>query len=445
MSEWQTVRAPVDELTVSDRDLTDALRTADGGRIVIDERRDGVWVTSRSWVGVVRFEAFELRVVPKLEGGNLAVARMLDYASGINALRRYDALHDLETVGDDLLELIAWLFADAVDRLVRDGLLSDYVTREDSLHALRGRLRMLDQMRVRYGQIDPLEVVFDEFETDIPENQIVAAALSAIRALVRTPFLRTRVKKLNSILQEASDPTRSGGPLQLVDEMVYTRRNAHYRNAHVLADLLLRRLATRDIFRPSGTEAFAFLLDMNELFESFVARLAMDVLSPLGVRVRSQRRDPSIIIDESTGKRYKAIIPDLLLELRRRGHTVRLPVDSKYKLYDEKKLDEADVYQTFFYAYAYAPTERGLQPAQSVIVYPRATDGRDVSLRIETHAGTQSARIQAFGLDVAGALEAVARGRPGLGSVPAIARVHRVLKEVATDIGLEEQWRGLSA
>src|SRR3712207_7650993 len=45
--------------------------------------RSGVWVTTRSWVGVVRFESFELRVVPKLEGGNLAVARMLEYASGI--------------------------------------------------------------------------------------------------------------------------------------------------------------------------------------------------------------------------------------------------------------------------------------------------------------------------------------------------------------------------
>ena len=128
LSEWESGRrAPVDELSESDRELASALGSTDGGRLIVEERRDGVWVSSRSWVGVVRFSAFEIRVVPKLAGGNVGVVRMLDYASGVGALRRHKSYRQLETTGESLLELVAWLFADACAQIARDGLLSDYV------------------------------------------------------------------------------------------------------------------------------------------------------------------------------------------------------------------------------------------------------------------------------------------------------------------------------
>jgi len=443
LCEWESGLAPVAELTEPDRQLAAALRAADGGRLIVDERRDGVWVSTRSWIGVVRFSNFELRVVPKLARGNLSVVRMLDYASGIGALRRYEASRQLETVGESLFELMAWLFSDASARLVSDGLLSDYVAHEDSLHVLRGRLRLGPQIQRHFGQVDPLEVAFDEFETDIIENQILVAALDGTRSIVRTPALRRRIRRLHSIFHEVADPATD--PLLALGEMVYTRRNEHYRNSHVFAQLLLKRMAVRDLFTPGGTTCFAFLLDMNDLFETFVARLVSDALEPLGIRVHSQRRDPSIIIDEATGKRYASIIPDLLLETRIGGAQVRLPVDAKYKLYDERKIDESDVYQTFFYGFAYAGDTRGIRPARAVILYPRAGDGNDASLRVDTHAGQQSARIQAFGVDVEAALEAVARGKASVASIPAIARLRNVFSEVIADAEEEGRWLASSA
>jgi len=432
MAEWSSARAPVDSLTAEDRELADALRTADGGRVLVDERHDSVWVTTRSWIGVVRFPSFELNIVPKLASSNVAVAQMLAYASGIGALRRLKAPRELETVGDDLLELIIWLFADASERIVSDGLLSDYVGREDSLHVLRGRLRLLDQVQRQYGRVDPLEVAFDEFETDISENRILAAALSTIRSVVRWPDLQRRVRRLHSILDEATDIT-GADPLRELEDLVYTRRNAHYEGAHVLARLLLRRLAVRDLLGRGTTNSFAFLLDMNELFEAFVARLVAEAFEPRGIRVHSQRRDPSIIIDESTGGRYAAIIPDLMLEVRRGASTIRLPIDSKYKLYDQRKLNEGDVYQTFFYAFAYASDRRSGRPARAVILYPRAGDGEDTALRIDTSQGRQSARISAFGVDIDAALDAVNGGALKLGSVPAVAKLAQVFAQVVAD------------
>jgi 5-methylcytosine-specific restriction enzyme subunit McrC len=422
MAEWETCRAPVDELSDSDRQLASALREADGGRIIVDERRDGVWVTTRSWVGVVRFTTFELRIVPKLAGGNVGVARMLQYAAGLDVLKRHRAERTLDAVGSDLLELIAWLFVDECERLIGDGLLSDYVARQEALHLLRGRLLVLEQLRRQYGRVDPLEVAFDEFETDVPENQVLAAAAAAIRGVVRWPELQRRSKRIHSTLADVAD-SLAADPLVLLDELVYTRRNSHYRPAHVYAGLLLRRLAVRDLLSVGGTTSFAFLLDMNELFESFVTRLVRDALEPLGIRVHAQRRDPSIIIDESTNKRYSAIIPDLLLESGTGEHLIRLPVDSKNKLYDAKRIQEADVYQTFLYAFAYASPHRGSARARAVILYPRSGAGEDTSLRVDTHTGRQAGRIQAFGVDIEAALAALEAGEVITGRIPGLGRL----------------------
>ena len=301
LAEWEAARrAPVAELAEPDRQLALALREADGGRLLVDERRDGVWVSARSWVGVVRFSAFEVRVVPKLAGGNLGVVRMLDYALGVGALRRYESVRTLEAVGDSLLELIAWLLGIACEKLVRDGLLSDYVAREDTLHVLRGRLRLKDQASRRYLQVDPLEVAFDDYETDIPDNRVLTAALAATRGVVRSPVVQRLIRREHAIFMEAC-PSATPDPLGLFDEISYSRRNEHYRYAHLLARLLLSRLAVRDLFTPGGTTSFAFLIDMNELFEAFVTRLAEETLGKVGMRVRAQRRDPSIILDDATG------------------------------------------------------------------------------------------------------------------------------------------------
>jgi 5-methylcytosine-specific restriction enzyme subunit McrC len=444
LSEWESERrAPVDELTESDRRLAVALKGADGGRLLVDERRDGVWITSRSWVGVVRFADFEVRVVPKLAGGNIGLVRMLDYASGLGALRRHEASRQLETVGDDLIDLIAWLFADACTPLVRDGLLNDYVAHEDALHVLRGRLRIIDQARFRFGQVDPLEVTFDEFESDIPENQLIAAALQATRSVVRSPMVQRPIRRLHAVFSEAANPL-ARDPLVLAAEMTYTRRNEHYRVAHHLAVLLLRRLAIRDLFTPGGTTSFAFLLDMNQLFEDFVTRLVGQAMRQSGVRVHAQRRDRSIIVNEATNRPYSAIIPDLLLEAGRGGTMVRLPVDAKYKLYDERRLQEADVYQMFLYAFAYAP-HHTRQPARAVILYPRAGEGVDVALRVMTDVGNRAARIQAFGVDIRAALAAIDRGRVVTTDVPALGRLHQVFSEVVASVEQEASWLASSA
>src|SRR5262249_10585356 len=153
--------------------LRQELEAGDEGRLVVDELRTGVRVTARSWVGVVRFERFEVRVVPKLAGGNLGLVEMIEFATGLDALRRSSSARLLHTKNTGLMDLLALLLAEASEAILRGGVLADYVEREDEIAVLRGRLLGDQQLLRRFGQIDRLVCRFDEHEQDIVENQLL--------------------------------------------------------------------------------------------------------------------------------------------------------------------------------------------------------------------------------------------------------------------------------
>jgi 5-methylcytosine-specific restriction enzyme subunit McrC len=412
MPEWSTLELPGVELTDGDRRLAAALG-AGNTRLVVDELRDRVRVTSRSWIGVIRFETFEVRVVPKVAGGNLGVLRMLEYASGLSALSRLESARTIRTAKEGrLADLLGVLLAEATSRLVRDGLLSDYVTREEALTTLRGRLRMNDQIRRRYLQVDGLECRFDEQESDIVENRLLGAALTIARRVCADEDVRRSVSKYHSVLSEVCEPA-AFDPQSAELELVYHRRNEHYRTAHELAWVFVRALAVSDLYAPGSHGSFAFLIDMNPLFERFATRLLTDALAGGAVSVRPQFRDQTLIVEEPLLRRYAAIVPDILLEWSDPHGRRRIPIDAKYKLYDEDKIDSADVYQTFFYAYAYARhIDQDLDQVRAVILYPASRPGgRGARLLVRRASGATSARIAAVPVDIDEALRAIAERR----------------------------------
>lgn len=362
--------------------------------------------------GVVHFEGFEVRVVPKVAGGNLGVLHMLAYASGVRALDRLESERTLKTAKEgQLADLLGLLLVEATARLVRDGLLSDYVTREETLTTLRGRLRVGDQVRRRYLQVDRLECRFDEHETDIVENRLLGAALAIARRVCLDDDVRQRVSQYHAVLSEVCEPAEFDAESAAL-ELTYHRRNEHYRTAHALAWLFVRTVAVSDLYAPGSHGSFAFLLDMNLLFEQFVTRILTDALAGSGISVRAQYRDQTLIMEETLLRRYAAIVPDILLESRDAYGRRRVPVDAKYKLYDQGKLDPADVYQTFFYAYAYArPVDRELDQVRAVILYPASAGGGGTRLLVRQESGSTSARIRAIGIDIPEALRMIAARR----------------------------------
>jgi hypothetical protein len=82
-----------------------------------------------------------------------------------------------------------------------------------------------------------------------------------------------------------------------------------------------------------------------------------------------------------------------------------VPIDAKYKRYDERRVNIEDVYQAFLYAFAYAAPTR---PPSSFLIYPGALSTPGFRLIIQDAASHASdampTRIEGLPLDIGHAL-----------------------------------------
>lgn len=388
-------------------DLELAADLAAGGELT--PRMDVQWllggtmrVTTHSWVGVVRFSAVEIRVVPKLIGGTLRVLRMIEYAEGVRLIARLPTDRPLPADGTDLFDLVVLLLTEETKALIRHGLIRDYRPVDDSLDVLRGRLRVREQYLRRYGQLHRIECAFDEYDGDVPENQLLAAALRAAEKRVGDLRVRNDARAFGGILREVCDaPTYDAD--WYTRKIRYGRRNAPYRPAHELAKLVLTGIALTDHVDRSTLEFRSFMIDMNAIFERFVTKLVVNSLAGTALQARAQQTVRAVIVDEESGQTYSTIRPDIIVEDSASGRSV--PIDVKYKLYDSaKKVSTADIYQMFVYAYSVGARE---DSARAALIYPALASISGPALHIKPLAAATPARIRGVGIDVAAALEAV--------------------------------------
>ena len=147
-------------------------------------------LTPGSKVGVVRLPDLTVAITPKIP-----IHRVMFLIS--YALRPPHVLGDVVDVGDaDLVEAMAHLFHASVRQATHRGLLQGYQTRDEALHVVRGRIRIDDQLRRRYGLAVPIEVRYDEFTPDISANRLLKAAVPTpgvpAAALARVPSAAER-------------------------------------------------------------------------------------------------------------------------------------------------------------------------------------------------------------------------------------------------------------
>jgi len=393
-----------DDLTLARqlRGQADELGNAEGSKLLLDWSYDGrLRVRARSWVGVVRVAGHEIRVVPKHTHRSLGVLTMLRYASG-GMPEQVRSARTVQEGDRNLLDLMCLLLADESEMVVRQGALQDYVEHEEALAALRGRLLVDRQVHMRYGQVDEVECRFDELETDIAENRILAAGLAVASRVCTDIAIKARVRRLAAAFAELCSVAQ--GVTDAAEPMEYTRRNKHYAVGHIWARLLLAQHGIHDLYAPGTPQTQAFLLDMNVLFERFIAQALEDSATGTPFRVDRQSSTGSIIVDALNGRTYTRVRPDVLVRHSERAETY--PVDTKYKLYDERRVAPEDVYQAFLYAFAFHP---GHGPRQASLVYP--SDRSEVNQRLAVRgSGVTQATIRGVRVNLA---ELVARAAAG--------------------------------
>ena len=330
-------------------------------------------LVARHWVGVLQVPGISVEILPKIEGGHaapggdaesLAFARqnllyMLAVAGDL-PLRERD-IADLSLQRMPLSETLLALFATRLDEALRIGVEHGYVTEEDELPVLRGKLVPARQAAKLPARLDRFALRFERFCEDTPLNRILKAACRA--GLHAEPAAGTghTLRRCVGVLDDVADlPVPQLG----LDRVQLTRQNERFRTLFNFARLILGQQAPTA--SSGATRTFSLLFDMNAVFERFVAGFLQRYVLPAfpAITLRAQARGYGLHLLNRGETGVLRLKPDLVLT---DGTANLLVVDTKWKRLDaarrEIRPSREDLYQMFAYAHRF-------QCSRNALLYP---------------------------------------------------------------------------
>ncbi len=325
-------------------------------------------VKTTSYVGVVQLPDRTLQILPKMYREDEtkeveATANLLFLLSYTRKLEITEPeIARLTEQRTSLPEILYWIFAHRLWDAVRREVLRGYVTIEDRLEVLKGRWLITAQARRPDGwRRDRFDMAFDEFTEDNLPNRLFKATVARLSRCAKCSDTLSKLTQLNSVFADVADHTPRLQDFDAANHWMVSHRS-HSGASHIYQPLLnLTRLfliGAGPQPSPGQLDTFAFMFDMNQLFEEFIAefihREMRDMWHSREWMFHAQSGNRYLLSDEQGRDCFK-LVPDI--RFASADGTCLVIVDTKYKLLgvDDSKtsIAEADVYQMFAYKERY--------------------------------------------------------------------------------------------
>lgn len=267
--------------------------------------------------------------------------------SDIRALSRYP-----------MLEVFVRQFLERVNELARHGLARSYVTREENLPYLRGRIVFARQIRENATNQARFCVAHDELSVNRPANRLIRTALERLEPWVRRPDNQQMLRE--ALIHCAEVPPTLNIHADWHSHHV-DRSIRHYRPVMQWVRLFLFNSGLATF---SGTHTnLSLLFPMEQVFEDFVT----DSFRRYQHRYTLRGQSPQDAIATINGRSAFVMKPDISLW---RGDRVAFILDAKWKRVDattedpKHLIDQGDLYQLHAYG-----ARRGCDAV--ALVYPK--------------------------------------------------------------------------
>ena len=300
------------------------------------------WKTlkARQYCGILNFDNQDFYILPKIVNHNNEqnlniFIYMLMYAYDIKLSN--EQIASCKNDKHSILEVFVQMFASNLLNELKKGLYKEYLTQQDNLPVLKGKYLINENLKYNFTK-NKIYCEYDEFSPNNSLNQFFLYSVKYLQKFVKNKKL---LKQCELIFDEVEYKQID---INKLDRIPFNRLNQRFKTSFEIAILLLKQsipLFSQD------KKSFAFLFDMNILFEKFIAKIVKELDD--NAKIQNQDNFNDLILK-----------PDIILKNQ--------IIDTKYKkIKSIEDIKQSDKLQAFAYGVNYGVDN-------VMLLYPRHLD-----------------------------------------------------------------------
>lgn len=318
----------------------------------------GPIISVHNYVGLIQLKSgYQIEILPKISLGGVddkdgtltkrIFIRMLKSMLDVSGKMYQDASLQMEQM--PLCEIFISLYLQEMDTLLRRGLKSAYIRREENLHYFKGKLLVSEHLRQNIAHEERFYTEYEEYHINRPENRILKAALLKLQRISESA---QNLKKIRQQLMAFEQVEASVHYQKDFERVVIDRSTKTY---EVLMRWSYVFLLDKSFTSFSGeVTAKTLLFPMERVFEAYMAKEIRREFSQAEWEVSIQ--DTGHYLFDMPQK--FALKPDLVVE----GKDGRkIIMDTKWKRLNgtgrNYGIAQGDMYQMYAYAKKYKANE----------------------------------------------------------------------------------------
>ena len=311
----------------------------------------GKVLQAQNYVGVIQTkDGTTIEILPKIKNATTEkskeiLIKMLKTLK--NSPFKNLSVANLKSSKIPLFEIFISMFLEELTILVRNGIKSDYISKEENLKFLKGKLKISEQIKYNTIHKERFFVQYEEFISNRVENRLIKTTLQFLYNKSKLNKNQQRIREFLFVFDEIEI---SHNIKTDFSKIKLNRQMKDYEQVLLWCKTFL----LENSFSPymGNDVAFALLFDMNLLFESFVYSYLKK--SSNFQYIKSQDKTHHLAYENGIGRfRLK---PDIVI------NSGKIIADTKWKILSEDKayngVLQDDMYQLYAYGTKYDNCEK---------------------------------------------------------------------------------------
>ena len=266
-----------------------------------------------------------------------------------------------------LLEVFIENYIEEIKKIIRSGLKSQYVNRQENLNFMKGKV--VNSLNFKYNHSNKARFycAFDEFSENMVYNQLIKSTLLKLNRVSKSHYNRTNIIQILHHFESVSESTDHRSELRKVGEN--NRLFLNYKQAISWSEVFLMNKSFTNF--SGNSRNIAILFPMERIFEDYIGYLMKNYAD--GHEIKTQDKSYYLVSNHKNNEKF-GLKPDIVAT--NESNQEQIIFDTKWKLIDETKgnknynISQADMYQLYAYGKKYDlkngfPTEPKL-----VLLYP---------------------------------------------------------------------------